>query len=97
MNDDPISKPLQFRFRGGKMNNAAAKPVAKRSAGALFAVFLIGIATSAAQTPADQARQIELQKERERECLRQSAARSAPIFIGVPTLSPHYRRFVWWP
>ncbi len=70
------------------MNNAAAKPVAKRSAGALFTVFLIGITTSAAQTPADQARQIELQKEKERECLRQSAARSAPIFIGVPTLSP---------
>ena len=30
---------------------------------ALFAVFLIGLGIAAAQTPPDQARQIELQKE----------------------------------
>jgi hypothetical protein len=62
---------------------------------ALFGVFLIGIV--AAQTPPDQARQIELQKEamrkaevqriheaidQERERLRQSAARSSPIIMG---------------
>jgi len=56
---------------------------------ALFGVFLIGI-VAAAQTPPDQARQIELQKEKEREGLRQSAARSSPVFIGVPTLGPLY-------
>ena len=57
----------------------------------LFAVVLlagIGIAAAQNSTSSDQARQIELQKEKERECLRQSAARSAPIFIGVPTLTP---------
>jgi hypothetical protein len=54
---------------------------------ALFAVFLpIGIATVPAQnpTPADQAHQIELQKEAMRK-----AARSAPVkIIGWPTLTP---------
>jgi hypothetical protein len=64
---------------------------------ALFAVFLIGLGIAAAQTPPDQARQIELQKEamrkaeaqriheaidQERERLRQSAARSSPIIMG---------------
>ena len=56
----------------------------------LFAVFLV--ATAAAQTPPpDQARQTEVQKEKERECFRQSAARSAPVkIIGFPTLTPFY-------
>ncbi len=54
---------------------------------ALFAVFLlIGIGIAAAQTPADQARQKELQKEAMRR-----AARSAPVkIIGSPTLTPFY-------
>ena len=54
----------------------------------LFAVFL-GIGIAAGQTPPpDQTRQIELQKEKERECLRQSAERSRTVLIGFPTLSP---------
>jgi hypothetical protein len=55
----------------------------------LFAVVLlagIGIAAAQNSTPSDQARQIELQKEKER--LRQIALRSVPVIIGVPTLSP---------
>jgi hypothetical protein len=54
---------------------------------ALFGVFLIGM-VAAGQTPTDQARQIELQKEQERDRLRQSAARSLPVIIGWPTLTP---------
>ena len=52
---------------------------------ALFAVFLlIGIGIATAQTPPEQARQIELQKEATRR-----AARSAPVkIIGFPTLVP---------
>ena len=51
---------------------------------ALFAAFLIGIEIAAAQTPPDQARQIEAQKETMRR-----AARSAPVkIIGYPTLRP---------
>jgi len=47
----------------------------------LFAVVFL-IATAAAQTPPDQARQIELKKEAMRR-----AARSAPVkIIGSPTL-----------
>jgi len=52
----------------------------------LLAVFLIEIA--GAQTPPDQARQTEVQKEKERERLRETGARSAPILIGWPTLTP---------
>ena len=52
---------------------------------ALFGVFLIKI-VAAAQTPPDQSRQIELQKEKERERLRQIAARFLPVIIGFPTL-----------
>ena len=48
------------------------------------AVFLVGLGIAAAQTPPDQARQIELQKEAMRR-----AARSAPVkIIGSPTLVP---------
>jgi hypothetical protein len=51
---------------------------------ALFAVFLIGIGIAAAQTPPDQERQSQLQKEAMR-----SAAPSAPVkIIGYPTLRP---------
>jgi len=74
-----IQGPLIIRrVRGGKMNKA------------LFAVFLIGIGITAAQTPPDQARQkAEAQRiDQERESLRQSAARSVPVIIGWPTLSP---------
>ena len=53
----------------------------------LFAVLIgMGIATAqtSAQTPPDQTRQIE----RDKEAMRR-AARSAPVkFIGVPTLTP---------
>ena len=43
--------------------------VAARLTKALFAVFLIELGIAAAQTPTDQALQIELQKEKERERL----------------------------
>jgi hypothetical protein len=55
----------------------------------LAVVFLV--ATAAAQTPPEKEamRRAEVRKiDQERERLRQSAARSAPIIIGFPTLTP---------
>jgi hypothetical protein len=50
----------------------------------MFSIFLIGLGIAAAQTPPDQARQVEAQKEAMRR-----AARSAPVkIIGSPTLTP---------
>jgi hypothetical protein len=60
----------------------------------LFAVFLIGIVAAAqTPTPADQARQIELQKE----YLRLSAARSSPVLIGFPTVTPLHPAIIMQP
>jgi hypothetical protein len=50
----------------------------------MFSIFLIGLGIAAAQTPPDQARQIETQKEAMRR-----VARAAPVkILGSPTLVP---------
>jgi len=61
---------------------------------ALFAVFLMGIGIVAGQTPPDQARQIELEKEAMRRAEAQriheaiDRERERLRFIGFPTLTP---------